>query len=303
MGYQPNAIVRGLGSNYTKTIGLIIPDITNPFFPAMAMGVEDAASKLGYNLFLCNTNWDKNQEQIYITALHEKRVDGIIIHSVNDTGDDGKDTLNNINIPFVLLNRQHEGNVSTIGVDNFNGGFLAAKHLIELGYKKIAFIGGKQGAYSNIKRLEGYKKALKHYEYLIDETHIVHGDFKTESGYELTHKLLKAENPPDAIFAGNDIIALGVLQCVQEYGYNVPQDFGIIGFDNIPFAELPQIQLSTIDQPKYHIGKTAFEILIEQLKSGDGKAYKKIVLEPELIIRKTTGKMALAPRTCSPSGN
>ncbi|WP_246637621.1 LacI family DNA-binding transcriptional regulator [Crassaminicella profunda] len=285
MGYQPNAIARGLVKKYTNTIGLVIGDITNPYFPAIARGVEDAAKKVGYNVFLCNTNYDKENEQNLLKTLEEQRVDGIIINPAKDDASNMYD----VKTPMVMINSpSYDGNHSTIEVDNVRGGFLATKHLIEGGYKRIAFIGGEFVSYANEKRVEGYKRALKKYDYLVDEELIVYGNFKTKSGYTLTEKLLKLENPPDAIVAGNDLIALGVLHCIEDFGIHVPEDFGVVGFDNVDFSRLPQIQLTTIDQPKYYIGKLAFEILMEEIKNKEERFVKKIVLEPELVVRKTT---------------
>lgn len=290
MGYQPNFIARGLVSKRTNTIGLIIPDITNPFFPTIASGVEEVASKHGYNVFLCNTNWNKEKEKDYLKVLQERRVDGIIIKAISND----EYLYDNITTPLVLVDSlSRQGEYTSIETDNTRGGFLATKHLIELGYKRIAFIGGQLNSFSNGFRLKGYKEALAQYNYFVDESIIVNGDFKTKSGYDLIKKLLQSPNPPDAAFAGNDIIALGVLHCVQELGLNVPVDFGIIGFDNISFAGLPQIQLSTINQPTYYMGRTAFSLLLEEIQNKDEKMIKKIVLEPELIVRKTTGNRKL----------
>jgi LacI family transcriptional regulator len=286
LGYQPNAIARGLVMGQTNTIGLVIPDITNPFFPEIARGVEDAANELGYNVFLCNTNWNDKKERAYLKILQEKRADGIIITPVSDDDDH---YLNELSIPLIYISRAPGGpDKSFVVIDNVRGGFLATKHLIESGYKRIAFIGGKTEVHSNSERLEGYKLALNMYRYKIDESVIVNGTFKSESGYEIIKRLLKTDNPPDGVFAGNDIIALGVLQYVKEYGMDVPGDFGIVGFDDIPFASYPQIKLSTISQPKYLMGKSAAQILINEIKQKDKKETKKIVLEPELVARGTT---------------
>ncbi|QEK11595.1 LacI family transcriptional regulator [Crassaminicella thermophila] len=285
MGYQPNAIARGLVKKYTNTIGLVIADITNPYYPSIARGVEDAARKIGYNVFLCNTNYNKENEQSYLKTLQEQRVDGIIINPAKDDSPNVYD----LQTPMVLINSpSYGGNNSTIEVDNKRGGFLATEHLIKSGYKRIAFIGGDIASYSNGRRFEGYKEALKEYNYPVDESIIAYGSFKTKSGYAIIERLLKLENPPDAVFAGNDVIALGILHYAQDKGIKVPEDFGVVGFDNVGFSELPQIQLTTIDQPKYYIGKLAFEILMEEIRNKEERFVKKIVLEPELVIRKTT---------------
>jgi LacI family transcriptional regulator len=289
MGYQPNAIARGLVLKYTHTLALVIPDITNPFFPEIARGVEDAASLLGYSIFLCNTNWDVEKEKQYLKMLQEKRVDGVILHPAFGVEEEH---YNDFNIPIVLLNRiPSMGNYSSIEVDNVRGGFLAAKHLIEAGYKKLAFIGGSESSFSNSERQVGFKLALNKYKLKVDESLILSGSFKSKSGYDNLLKLIKSDNIPDAVFAGNDLIALGILHCAQEQGLRVPEDLGIIGFDDIPYADLPQVQLTTIAQPKYQMGKYAIELLLKELNDKTKREIKRIILEPELIIRKTTRKI------------
>lgn len=286
MGYQPNAIARGLVMKHTHTIALVIPDITNPFFPEIARGVEEIASEFGYNTFLCNTNWDIRKEQIYLKALQEKRVDGIIIKPASDSEEDN---LGRITVPVVLFNKiLPDSKYSCIEIDNERGGFIATKHMIESGYKRIAFIGGKPDSFSNTQRMEGYKLALQRYKYKIDESLIINGSFKTQSGYEIMSRLIESGNVPDGVFAGNDVIAFGVLQSAKEHGLDVPNELGIVGFDDIPHADLPQIQLTTIAQPKYLMGKYAVEILLNEIKNKTNKEIKKIILDPELIERKTT---------------
>ncbi|HYE82648.1 MAG TPA: LacI family DNA-binding transcriptional regulator [Clostridia bacterium] len=291
MGYQPNAIARGLVMKYTHTIALVIPDITNPFFPEIVRTVEDVASELGYNTFLCNTNWDIEKEQSYLKLLQEKRVDGIILKPASDS--EGN-SFGNISVPLVLLDRTSKDDVySCIEVDDKRGGFLATKHLIESGYKKIAFIGGKLDSYSDSQRKEGYMQALSRYKYEIDETLIKNGSFKTKSGYEIMNNLIKSGNTPDAVFAGNDVIALGVMQSAKENGLDVPGDLGIVGYDDIDYAKLPQIQLTTIAQPKYQIGRCAVELLLKEINDRENKVSKIVILEPELIIRSTTREIKM----------
>lgn len=288
MGYQPNAVARGLIMKKTDTIGLVIPDITNPFFPEVARGVEDAASDLGYNLFLCNTNWSAEKEKTYLRVLQEKRADGIIITPVSD---DDESVFDQVSIPLVFVSRlPANSSNSYVTIDNVRGGFLATKHLIEGGYRRIAFVGGNAEVHVNAERLEGYRSALARYHYRLDDNLVVSGSFKTESGYALAQTLLALPDPPDAVFAANDVIALGVLQYVSEAGLRVPEDFGIIGFDDIPFVSYPQIRLTTVSQPKYEMGRTAAEICIARVDGGRDKEVRTI-LEPELVIRSTTRKL------------
>lgn len=295
MGYQPNAIARGLVTQRTHTLGLVIPDIVNPFFPEIARGVEDVASEHGYTVFLCNTNWNMDKENVYLKALQEKRVDGIIIKPASDfdgfnTGDHSY--LEDIQLPVVIFSGQsNTGRHSYIEIDNLRGGFIATKHLIEAGYRRIAFIGGRKSSHSNSERLKGYQMALESYDMpLVDEL-IVNHDFYSESGFALMEELLKLPTPPDAVFTGNDIIALGVLECLQLHRIRVPEDFGVVGFDNIIFSGYPQIQLTTIAQPKYLMGKYAAEVLLNEINGVATRGLRKTILEPELVIRKTTRKL------------
>lgn len=289
MGYQPNAIARGLVLRHTHTLALVIPDITNPFFPEIARGAEDAAAVLGYNIFLCNTNWEVEKEKLYLKTLQEKRVDGIILHPAFGIEEEH---YNNFNIPVVLLNRIPSiGNYSSIEVDNVRGGFLATKHLIDAGYKKLAFIGGNENSFSDSERKEGFKLALNKYKLKMEDCLIINGSFNSKSGYDIMLRLIESGNIPDAVFAGNDVIALGVLDCAQKHGLRVPEDIGIIGFDDIPYANLPQIQLTTVAQPKYQMGKYAIEMLIRELRDKQKPEIKRTILEPELKVRSTTRKI------------
>lgn len=299
LGYQPNAIARGLVMQKTHTIGLVIPDIVNPFFPEIARGVEDVANEQGYTVFLCNTNWDLQKENVYLKALQEKRVDGIIIKPSSDLNHPdrtGHSPLEGINLPVVIFSGQSSsGQHSYIEIDNQRGGFIATNHLIESGYRRIAFIGGRESSHSNSERLKGYQAALKSYDLPIIDELIVNHDFYSESGFALMEQLLTLPTPPDAVFTGNDIIALGVLECLQMHRIRVPDDFGVVGFDNIIFSGYPQIQLTTISQPKYLMGKYAAEVLFNDINGKLAKEIRKTILEPELIIRKTTRRREFLP--------
>ncbi len=289
LNYRPNAIARGLVKKQTHSFGLIIPDITNPFFPEVARGIEDGAREAGYSIFLCNTNWEKNREIHYINLLAEKRVDGIIIAPISNKVEFLEKTLNS-KIPVVYVsNAPHDTQNSYVVIDNIRGGFLATRHLIELGYNSIGFIGASNDSLTIDERLKGYKLAFKKYGMEVDESNIKLGDFKRETGYNLIKRMIEMSNYPRAVFAENDLLALGVIQGVKESGLSVPGDVAVVGFDDIPFASFPEVQLTTICQPKYEMGKKAVEIILETIEEGSGKwVCRKIILEPELIIRKSS---------------
>ncbi len=286
MGYQPNEIARGLVNKSTMSIGLIIPDITNPFFPAIARGIETLARKYHYNVFLYNTSWNSEVEHDCLNALKRNRVDGIII---NPSSNLNFQQIEDLAIPTVFLSTKvRRKDSSFVGVDNVHGGFIATKHLIESGYRRIAFIGGTTNSYSNNMRYKGYKKALRQHAIALDKKLVKSGKFATESGKQITAELLKLADPPDAIFAANDIIALGVLEQLQAAGPTLKKGFGVVGFDNIYIAGLPQIRLTTVEIPTYFMGEKAFEMLYEKISNNHIVSSSEYIIKPDLIIRDTT---------------
>ncbi len=288
MGYQPNYLARGLVNKVSNTLGVIIPDILNPFFAEITKGIMETANNFGYDILLCVTGWEGKKEKEYIKTLQEKRVDGIILKSSKDKKNE---RFEDIKVPYILLESwPTNSKCSYIEVDNEKGGYMAATHLLDCGYENIAFIGGKKESYSNRQRLEGFQRAFKERHKNSDNFSVFFGNFGMSSGYELARKLFNSRDKVDAIFAGNDIIALGVLQCANELGIKIPDELGVIGFDNISYARLPQIQLTTIHQPKYALGKIVLETLIDEIRAKEQRIIKRITLEPDLIVRKTTNK-------------
>jgi LacI family transcriptional regulator len=288
IGYQPNAIARGLVKKETNTIGLLIPDITNPFYPEVARGIEDAANETGYTIFLCNTNWKQEREENYLNVLHQKQVDGIIIAPASEKPEHLQRVVGPWAKKMVFISRVNFGNVTSVLIDNVRGGRMAVEYLIGKGYHKIAFVGGPTDTSSNEERFHGYTEALEAAGIEARPAYIVGGDFKRESGYQATKGLLQLESRPDAIFAANDLLALGAIQAIREQGLRLPEDIAVMGFDDIEFAALPEIQLTTVTQPKYEMGKLALQTLVTQMKGAERVVARKIMLEPDLICRKTT---------------
>ena len=278
MGYTPNAVARGLVKKNTEMIALLIPDITNPFYPEVARGVEDYARENGYCVFLCNTNWDEENEQKYLTILKERRVDGIIIAPVStDTIDYVSDSK--LDIPVVYIGSRVDCNKSNyVVIDDFKAGYMATEYLMKLGHSNIAFIGGHDKSTSHIDRINGYKQALKENRLEADINSIKGYSFKKESGYGTFLKMVKNRKVPTAIVAENDIIALGIMEAAEKHGYDVPKDISIIGIDDIEFGSLPKINLTTVAQPKFDIGRKSADILLD-LISGSADS-KQIILEP-----------------------
>ncbi len=285
MGYRPNIHARSLKTNKTYTIALIVPDISNPFFADIALSVNEFAFEKGYTTILCSSNWNVEIEARQIEQLETQRVDGIIYKPAGRNPVD----LSNLTAPSVLISCLPGENSTYIEVDNYRGGQIAAEHLCECGYKHFAFIGGTHESQSNQYRLDGYSERLKKLGKDIRNENILYGDFSVESGYHMAARVMSGTDKPDAIFCGNDIIALGAQQYLLEKNYRIPEEIGLVGFDDILIAGLPQVLLTTIAQPRHLMGKTAAEIL---LRSIDGETIDKnhIILEPELVIRRSTRK-------------
>jgi LacI family transcriptional regulator len=286
LGYTPNAIARGLKTKRTNTIGMLIPDMTNPFFAYLARGVEDAASENGFNIILCNSDEKLEKERTYLKILKEKRVDGLILSSVH-IKDKSIFRLEKIKYPYILVSRDIAGlDKNCIIVNDIAGGTMATEHLIKLGHRRIAHITGPLKVKSAINRLEGYRIALKknHIEY--KEELVEEGDFRIAGGYKAMKKLLKLSELPTAIFAANDLVAMGAMQAIQQKKYHIPEDFCIIGFDDIKLASFVYPTLSTIRQPMLEMGALAVKILLRIIRGGEFNQ-KKVVLKPKLIIRES----------------
>ena len=285
-GYQPNAIARSLVTKKTKTIGLIVPDISNPFFPDVARGVEDGAHMDGYNVFLCNTDDNLDKEIEYIKVLREKCVDGIIFTSGSIPKYEHIVELRTSGIPIVIIDRRIDSeDVYGVFLDNYKGGYIATRYLISLGHKRIGCVTGPLYVSSAIERLEGYKKALMDNGIDIDETLIFEGDYRISGGAVGAEKLL--DRKVTAIFAFNDLMAYGAYLTIRSHGYKIPDDISVVGFDDIQLSQVMEPQLTTIRQPAYDMGLNAVRILINLI--GGKKCTKKIVkLQPQLIVRQST---------------
>ncbi len=293
LNYRPNFIARSLVMKRTRTLGLVITTIANPFYTELAQGIEATARKLGYNIILCSTHSDLGTERLYIDMLRSKGVDGIIFTSAH-MGDPNIVELAEEGFPLMLVNRRTyhpmvNELVDYVGIDNIQGGFLAVEHLIKLGHQRIGIIGGSSESSVGFERLEGGKNALATYGLKQIDDYFLEGDFLKESGYRGGLKFVKMAEPPTAIFATNDYMALGTFQAVIEEGLRVPEEIAIIGFNDIEFTAMKGIELSTIGQKKYEMGALSVESLVEKIEGRKAGPPKQIILKPELIIRKTCG--------------
>ncbi|WP_053955480.1 LacI family DNA-binding transcriptional regulator [Inediibacterium massiliense] len=288
--YIPNTAARSLVTKKTNTIGLIIPDIRNPFFPELARGVEDQANESGYNVILCNTDDDEEKEEKCVSMLIEKMVDGIIFTASSKRTGEFRRFKNN-KIPIILVDRDLDLKhiKGKITVDNRNGAYEGVKHLITCGYEEILFLSGPYTSYTSVERLEGYKKALKEYSIPYKGENIIEGTYQRGWGYEIIKKLLGEKRKFDGLFCGNDLIAIEAIKALQEEGIKVPYEVGVVGFDDIYMSSLIDPSLTTIKQPIYEMGYKAVQMLINTLQ-GHINNPQNILLETQLIIRNSTVK-------------
>ncbi len=294
LGYRPNLIARSLVMRRSKTLGLVITNISNPFYTELAQGIEKTAARLGYNIILCSTQSNISIEKQYIEMLRSKGVDGIIFSSAH-IEDPNIVALAEERFPIILVNRRTyhplvKERIDYIGVDNILGGYVAVEHLIRLGHERIGVIGGSSESSVGIERLEGGKKALQNYGLKQTEEYFIEGNFLKTSGYEGGKRFLDMPKKPTAVFATNDYMALGVYQAFLETGLRIPEDIALVGFNDIEFIAMKGIELTTIGQKKFEMGAIAVERLVERIEKGDEPfPAKEILLEPELIIRRTCG--------------
>ncbi|UFT98818.1 LacI family transcriptional regulator [Radiobacillus kanasensis] len=256
--YQPNELARSLYKRSSKMIGLIVPDIMNPFFPELARAVEDIATRKEYTFVLCNSDDQLVKEQKYFNVLKQKYVDGFIVVTSTLTAEH----TNGMNVPIVALDRPIAKHIPSFMVDNYEGAKIAVQHLLDNGCKKIAHIRGPEQVYNAKLRLQGYIDTVSHYPWF-NENLIVTGNYNLSLAKEVAIKLLKNNPDVDGIFAGNDVMAIGVIKAAEELGINVPNQLAIVGFDGISLGETTSPTLTTIQQPIYEMGSKATELLIK----------------------------------------
>ncbi len=263
LAYRPNRVARGLATGRSHSLALLISDIRNPFFAEFARGAEDAAYEAGCDLILCNSDLNPAKQMGYFRSLREKQIDGIIMNTVAALGGEERDELVNSRVPVVLLNKpKGDPPFSTVLADNLRGGFLAGKHLIDLGHTAIAHLTGPRTHGNFNDRTKGLLEAVRCAKRKIPAPIVMHGYQGEQGGYELTQRLLADRRGVTAIFAGNDAMALGAIRAIAEAGLRIPDDISLVGFDDVPVAAIVHPALTTIRVPKYEMGRAAVEILL-----------------------------------------
>ena len=285
LDYHPNAFARGLATNTSHTIAIIVPDISNPYFADIIASVEAETHKNGYELITCTSGWNIETEKRRLTFLQEnQQVDGIIIRPCAENDK----VYDKITVPFVSLCQTDNSKYSYVDVDNHLASYDATKYLISRGYKRIAFLSGPKHSQTCKLRVEGYLDALSDCGIKADTSIIAYTKYSFSDGYDTMKELLSRTPLPDAVFCFNDIMAISAQRSAIEAGLSIPEDIGILGFDDIYLAGIPQINLTTVSQSRSEIGKLATGILMNAIQSQSPKITQKILLQPDIVVRGST---------------
>ena len=290
MGYHPSRVARRLRveSGRSNLIGLVIPDIQNLFFADIVRGVEDTAQRHGYTVFLGNADEDVEKERHYLDVMRSEAVDGVILPPSCET-DTAAAQLVRDGIPVVCVDRRlAKLKVDTVVIDNVQGAFEATEHLLALGHRRIGFIGGRVHLSTSRERLQGYRQAFQNRDIPMDPTLVRAGDGRQESGCQLAAELLELADPPTALVAGNNLMALGALEAIHARGLRIPEDVAIIGYDDTPWARALNPPLTTVRQPGHELGSRAMELLLQRIQQPD-RSTSSVLLHPTLVVRKSCG--------------
>lgn len=279
LNYRPNQVARSLTTKQTNIIGLIVPDITNPFFPQLARAVEDTALSLGYTVVLCNSDEQEEKEKLYIERLRQTYVAGFIVASNLIS----EQSYLDLNIPVVALDRKNNSQLPYVSTNNFEAAKLGATYLIERGATNLICLSGPQNAGTFAERARGFEAAMT----ASVQSRVVEGDLRYQYAYDTTMRVLEEDRSVDGIFACSDYAALGALKAINDAGLRVPEDVQVVGYDGIQLGDMVPPGLTTVAQPVYELGETATRMLISKLEDKEIKQ-PRIVLEASLCVRGTT---------------
>lgn len=287
MGYKPNLSARSLRTDQTKTIGIIVDDILSPFVPPMVRGIQDYLKEFDYLSLIVNCEWNPELEQEAITTLVSRPVDGLIFAEYSHVA--SNEALEQSHKPYVFVHRLFGSLVrNSIIPDDHYGAALAVKHLVALGHRRIAYINGPEGWHSAQRRWAGYKDELAVHDLDFDPALVQPGDWEFDGGYKAAKNLMSLANLPTAIFAANDLMALGAIYAIQDMGLNVPKDMAVVGYDNRDFTKIFRPRITTVSMPVYEMGRTAAELLLKQIATGRTQVAE-IKIRGQLFVRESCG--------------
>ncbi|MCM3255521.1 MULTISPECIES: LacI family DNA-binding transcriptional regulator [Priestia] len=288
LNYKPDAAAASLRGKRTKLIGLLVPDISNPFYSEIARSIEDRSHEIGLNVMMCNTDNDVKKEKTYLSLLTSQRVDGVVVASAFRSTNLLEEMINK-GVPSVLIASEIPSlSMNTVTVDDYKGGYLATSYLLSLGHKKIGII--SEDVRSNTPRLTAYKDTIQEAQLPIRDEYIIKTEATIQKGYESAKQLLSLNDKPTAIFACNDLLAAGVIQAAKEANLNLPEDLSIVGFDNTVLSTTTSPMLTTVSQPIKEMGAKVVDLLLQEME--ESKPHKeRLLLSPELVIRQSTARL------------
>ena len=291
LNYRPNQLARSLRLKKTQTIGLVAPDISNPFFAQIIKTIQAEIHKLHLSLVVCDSDESLELEIEHTNLLFSKGVDGLIVMPVGVQCEHLRLLLDN-GVPVVTIDRGFDDlETNMVVIDNYAGAFQAVEHLLRNGHRRIAIIQGLPHTFTSIGRLQGYRDALKKFDVEIDPSLIVGRDFRKENGYIETKLQLQSPRPPTALFTTGDLITLGALQAISEEGLEVPKDISLVAFDDLESAEYFRCPITAVAQPEQALGEVAVKLLSDQINNPGQRDVRKIVLKPVLIHRDSVAKI------------
>jgi LacI family transcriptional regulator len=288
LDYRPNRIARNLRVRATRTVGVVIPDILNPFFTSVVRGIEDALQSEDYTLLLGNSDGQEEREQVYLDTLRGEGVAGILFVPSNGRSD-AYQSLGRSGIPVVAIDRSPLGlEVDLVTVTNEEGAFAAVSHLCGVGWKRVALIGGPAPLNVAQERRRGYERALAEAGRPVETELVREADFREQGGYDAMRGLLRTGPPPDAVFVANNLMAMGALHAIADAGLDIPRDIGVVSFDDVPWGPWLRPPLTVVDQPTYDLGASAARILLNRL-ADPGRPLRRVVLRTTLVVRGSCG--------------
>lgn len=289
LNYTPSAIARSLSTSKTNTIGVIVPDVNNPFFGEVIKGISEVADMHDLNIILCDTDESLDKELKAIKLLKEQRIQGILItptSAEDDFNSEYLSTLENLGIPIVLVDGHVKySTFSGVFVDNIKGAFEGTEALIKAGHRKIGIITGRMNSKPAKDRFVGYKKALAMNNIPLDERYIFNGEYRLDSAYNATKQMLMMEDRPTAVFICSNMMTLGCIKALFEENLKIPEDMAMVAFDNIEVLNIVGINVSFINGPTIEMGKIGMKMLIDVLNNKEKKEINRVTLMPELVLK------------------
>jgi LacI family transcriptional regulator len=297
LDYHPDQVARSLRVRHTRTVGIVIADVTNPFFTEVIRGVEQEAQSNQYSVILCDSNEDHNLERHCLNTLFSRRVDGVLLTPASPSSQHEHRIQKRF--PIVLIDRVPMGyRGPAVMTDNFDAAYAGTRHLLELGHRRIAIIAGQLSLSNGSDRLEGFRKALQEEHLPLPNNYLQQGNFQLESGYRCGLELMRLPVPPTAIFSCNNKMTLGLMRALGEMHINCPKAVSVLGFDDFEWSAYFTPRLTTIAQPTYEIGRQAMRVLLKELQQpqrddqGAGGEGERLLLKAELRLRDSTAPPA-----------